>query len=394
MTETHAPIETLAPIEIGVETGTVPPRPLQDDAPEERLALWRTERSLWSPRLLVARDSSGAAIGAALTAGRPNTAYRKIVDILAADDEVWCALLVAARDDVPTAGAAEAAPVVVHFEEHLAHARFSDARVAQLAQLGFERAPRPVPSIPSTRTGDPTEVAAWSWWRGERPTRVAPYYGQTTEVTCGAVSSLMALEHLGRHRFDPESLVVNRAAEIAFWRRATNLPACEPVGLAVETAKDWAESGLAETPRVILSAPGPVLVEEFSADESERMLRTDLQLESLREAEELGLPIERRWIEVAEIVDLVDRGAQVLLLIDLTELVADPTPHWVLATDVVSGALIVSDPWVQYPNGETWVDTFALPIPFAGVDLVTRWGDPAFRGVIVLPPTGRVRSES
>jgi hypothetical protein len=61
----------------------------------------------------------------------------------------------------------------------------------------------------------------------------------------------------------------------------------------------------------------------------------------------------------------------------------------VLATDVIDDTLVVSDPWVQYPNGETWVDAFALPIPFAGIDLVTRWGDPAYRGVIVLPPAGR-----
>ncbi len=384
MTETHEPIA------IVVEAGTVPPQPLDRGIPAERLALWSVEREFWSPRLLVARDVSGAAVGAALTAGRPHTASRKIVDILTEDDAVWAALVTAARDDAPRGAEAGSAPVVVHFEEHLAYARLSDRRRDLLAGLGFEPAPQPVPSIPSTRPGDPTEVAAWSWWRGERPTRLAPYYGQTTEVTCGAVSSLMALEHLGSASFDPQSLVANRATEIAFWRRATNLPACEPVGLAVETAKTGAESGLLPAiPRVILSATGPVLLEWYATNEPELMLRTDLQLESLRQAEELGLPIERRWIEVAEIADLVRGGAQVLLLIDLTELISDPTPHWVLATDVIDDTLVVSDPWVQYPNGETWVDAFALPIPFAGIDLVTRWGDPAYRGVIVLPPAGR-----
>lgn len=378
--------ETLEPITIAVEAGTALPQPLGDGASPERVALWQVERDFWNPRVLVARDASGTAVGAALTAGRPHTAYRKIVDIIAEEDAVWAALLGAARDDAPQGAEAGSPPLAVHFEEHLACARLSEQRRALLVGLGFEPAPKPVPSIPSTRPGDPTEAAAWSWWRGERPTRLAPYYGQTTEVTCGAVSSLMALEHLGSGSFDPESLAANRATEIAFWRRATNLPACEPVGLAVETAKEGTASGLLpELPRVVLSATGPVLVEEFSTNESERMLRTDLQLESLRQAEELGLPIERRWIEVAEIADLVRDGAQVLLLIDLTELISDPTPHWVLATDVIDDTLVVSDPWVQYPNGETWVDAFALPIPFDGIDLVTRWGDPAIRGVVVLP---------
>lgn len=372
---------------ITVEEGTALPEPLDAGLSSVRRGLWSVERELWAPRVLVARDARGTATGAALTAGRPHTAYRKIVDIVAADDAIWSALLVAARDDAPRGDdEARPVPIVVHFEEHLAHARLSDQRRALLADLGFEPAERPVPSIPSTRAGDATEVAAWSWWRDAHPERLAPYYGQTTEVTCGAVSSLMALEYLGRGSFGAESLVENRAAEIAFWRRATNLPACEPVGLAVETAKAAAEDELLpELPRVILSATGPVLLEEFSANEAERMLRTDLQLESLRQAEELGLPVERRWIEVSEIADLVRGGAQVLLLIDLTELIADPTPHWVLATDVIDGTLIVSDPWVDYPQGETWVDAFALPIPFAGVDLVARWGDPAYRGVVVLP---------
>ncbi|QIK62829.1 hypothetical protein G7068_06165 [Leucobacter viscericola] len=358
----------------------------------ERRALWEVERQLWTPRAYI--SASGSVRGAVLTVGRPHTAYRKIVDVVVVDDSnpgdpvaalaVWATLVDAARDDVPDVDASHPVPLVVHFEEHLQIAPLSQRYRDQLEVLGFSPAPRPVPSIPSTRDGDSSEVAAWTWWRDERPTRLAPYYGQTTEVTCGAVASLMALELLGAKGFDPHSLTENRAAEITFWRKATNLPACEPIALAVEIAKSGG-SLLSGLPRVILSTDEPVLLEEFASDEAETMLRTDLQRESLRQAQELGIPIERRWIEVEEIAEFVRAGAQVLLLIDLTELIADPTPHWVLASDVVGDNLIVSDPWVHYPNGETWVDTFALPIPLTGVDLVTRWGDPSYRGVVVLP---------
>src|SRR5690606_9803807 len=113
-------------------------------------------------------------------------------------------------------------------------------------------------------------------------------------------------------------------------------------------------------------------------------LRVDLQLESLRQAHAAEIPIERRWIDISEVVELVRGGAQVLLLIDLTDLIDDPTPHWVLATDVVDEALIISDPWIQAANGETWADTYALPLPFTTVDRVTRWGEPTYRGVIIL----------
>ena len=56
-----------------------------------------------------------------------------------------------------------------------------------------------------------------------------------------------------------------------------------------------------------------------------------------------------------------------------------------LAHDVIGDSLIISDPWVEAEHGETWVDTSALPIPLPGIDLITRWSDPAYRGVIVVP---------
>ena len=371
-------------IAVTTHGGAALPEELAEGLSSERLALWNIERALWSPRTLVATGADGKAQGAALTASRAFSAYRKVVDVIAADDAVWERLVRAAQDDQPdSVTVTSPAPIAVHVEEHFAIEPFTPRRREALAALGFDPAPQPVPSIPSTRPGDSTEVAAWTWWRDERPARIAPYYGQTTDVTCGAVAAMMGLELLGRAGFDPESLDANRTSEISFWRQATNLPACEPVGLSVETAR--AGEGLLQTlPRVMLSTDSPVLLEEFPSGEWEHALRTDLQQHSLQQAEAAGIPIERRWVEVDEIADAVRNGAQALLLIDLTELISDPTPHWVLATDVVGEHLIISDPWVQVPNGETWVDTYALPLPFSTVDRVTRWGDPAYRGVIIL----------
>lgn len=380
MPETTAP----TPLSIEARAGTSLPPELADNADEARLALWEVERDLWSPVTFVARDASGSVQGAALTASRPYSAYRKIVDVVTDDDDVWEHLLAAVQtEDAPASSDVRPTPVAMHFEEHLALAPLTFSRRARIETLGFERAVQPVPSAPSTRPGDPTETAAWTWWRTTRPTRIAPYYGQTTDVTCGAVAALMGLEMRGHGAFDTASVEANRATEIGFWRQATNLPACEPIGLAVELAKS-AEPLLGSVPRVILSAEGPVLLEDFEPENWEHALRVDLQLESLRQAHAAQIPIERRWIDISEVVELVRGGAQVLLLIDLTDLIDDPTPHWVLATDVVDEALIISDPWIQAANGETWADTYALPLPFTTIDRVTRWGEPTYRGVIIL----------
>lgn len=356
----------------------------------ERIARWGLPRAHWAPRVTVLRDSAGTAVAAALTASRPYTASRKIVDVVVAgrgDATLFRAIVGAAAADAPALSTERPKPALVRFEEHPRLAPLGDAERAALQELGFTAEPTPVPSVPSTRVDAPEGVRAWSRWAdGMAPSRVAPYYGQTTDVTCGAVTALMALESAGLDRFSNEDGAANHTWELDFWRRATNLPACEPIGLAVTTANAITDAGLPlALPRVVLSVDGPVLVEDFG-EEWDRSFRSDLQAESLRQANLLGLTVERRWAETSEIYELVEAGNDVFLLIDLEPLIGDATPHWVLAHDVVGeDALLVSDPWVEATEGETWVDTSAQPITLDGVDLITRWGNPAYRGIIILP---------
>jgi len=372
-------------ITIGLKPQAILPPELSPTLSDTRRALWEVERELWSPRVLVASDSSGTIVGAALTSGRPHCRYRKIVDVVADGEATWQELVTAARDDALPFDVSHPTPLVVHFEEHVEVTPLARWQKDILRHEGFTEVARPVPSIPSTLPGNPTHVSAWSWWASDPPQRLAPYFGQTTEVTCGAVSSLMALERRGHRAFSADDVLANRGREISFWRRANNLPACEPVGLAVEIAQSGAAAGvLADLPRVHLSTFDHVLLEEYEDNAFEKALRVDLQDESRRQAKALGIGIDERWMEVPEIMDHLRQGSDVLLLIDLTPLIGDPTPHWILATDVVDDTIIVSDPWVNYETGETWVDTFALPVTPEGIDLITRWGNPPYRGVIVL----------
>lgn len=348
-----------------------------------RAVLWETARDLWAPRQITVGDDAGRSV--ALVAGRAHTAYRKIVDVLAPSTEGFKDAVVAAVADRTFVDADHPAPIVIRFEEHPGLAPLNEAQQTALSELGFQRDPDPVPSVPSTRVDDVAHTRSWSLWLGERPQRAVPYYGQTTDVTCGAVTALMMFEREGLASLGADG-DANQEREIEFWRRATNLPACDPVGLSVATAREITGKALAlGAPRTIISAAGFVLLEDFQNDPHERRLREQLQHDSLRQAAALGLEIERRWIEVTEIRDLVAAGNDVFLLIALAPLIGDPAPHWVLAHDVIGGALIVSDPWVEAGHGESWVDTSSLPIPLAGVDLIMRWGDPEYRGAIVVP---------
>lgn len=352
----------------------------------ERATLWTIERELWAPRTVRLGH------GAALTAGRPHTAYRKIVDVYASSLAEFRALVRAAVSDIlPNPSGSRPAPIVVKFEEHPNRAPLTEQHHAILLELGFVQSPAPFPSVASTRVDSIEFTRGWSKWFGGAPQRSIAYYGQTTDVTCGPTAALMSLEKSGMNRLGTDR-DENQAIEIAIWRRATNYPACDPVSLALTIAEDVERFGSSAQsgheilpPTVILSAPGLVLIDDEPTNEDEIRLRTALQLDALRRAESSGLPIERRWFTAAEIRDIVAGGASVLLLISLMPLINDPNAHWVLVHDVQGDTLIVSDPWVESGRGESWVDCSEMPIPLAGIDLIAKWGDPVYRAIIVLP---------
>nr|WP_274636512.1 peptidase C39 family protein [Microbacterium bovistercoris] len=351
-------------------------------ATPDAVARWSSVREFWMPVTTVIRAADGTPTAAALTMARPGTAYRKIVDALAATDADYAALLDAVIALGGDGGGLDGIlpATVLHLEQRAA---LPAARPQALADAGFVRQDPAVPSVPSTLVGQPEGVDVWSRWSTDAPTRRIPYYGQTTEVTCGAVTALGAMHAAGHGAFAADR-DDNHSIELGFWRLATNLPACEPIGLAVATREELGEHAV--SPRVIVSTDQPVLLEEFADRPGELRLREDLQAEARRRASLLGVPVEHRWIDVAEIAALVRDGSNVGILIDLAPLIDDPSPHWILGYDVIGDDLIVSDPWVDADNAETWADTFALPLPPATLDLVARWGHPAYRGIVVFPP--------
>lgn len=362
-----------------------------------RTALWSADRALFSPEVFRARHANGDLAAAALVTSRRGTAYRKIVDLWCApvpgsdgaaadarlfDDGAFAAVLDAIIAAQPSGA------IALKFEERPVVAPLWPEALAALAARGFVPDPLPVHSVESTLGG----VRGFTRWEGRGPRHTIGYYGQTTDVTCGAVTALMALETDGALLLQPADHAHNRTIEIELWRNATNMPAIEPVGLAVATARAAAERKVPfALPRVFLSAPSPVLLEWYDGDE--RQLRADLQAESGHQADALGIEVVREWISIDDIAAAIQAGNFVFLLIDLTLMINDPTPHWVLAHDVIDGCVIIDDPWIEKDHGETWVDTHHLPVPFATVDEMTRWGEPeAYRGVVVVPRVGAASS--
>ncbi len=343
-----------------------------------RAEVWDIDRSHYQPEITLVRDDAGRAVAAALTSARPHTATRKIVDVLAPDAEARHAL----AEAVVQAAREEHGLVSLKWEWH--PWALADGAPEIGASLGFRALEEPFASIPSTLGSVRGGVL---WLHGDpgfRALEPVPYYGQTTDFTCGAVSLIMALQSGGDlivERGGDAQAEANRVQELALWRQATNMPACEPVGLAV-AASDWLRPRGGVVPEVHISTDRPILLDGFGDDAAG--WRELLQRESWRRDEQLGVPVVRDWVGIETIFARVTAGSRALLLIDERPMHGDDVPHWVFMYAVAGEVAVIQDPWVDASGGETWVDAAALAMSRADVDLMVRYEQPSVRGVIFL----------
>ncbi|WP_152659504.1 peptidase C39 family protein [Demequina salsinemoris] len=324
---------------------------------EQRAALWRLDRSAYEPTIRTRGEATRAAV---LTSARPATAATKIVDLWWDDAEEAAALL----EDV-IAAAIDRGDAVVKWETGpgVEAPAFANAR-------GF------VP-LRSPWSAKGTEVrGGLVLWLRDLPHHEPGYYAQTTMFTCGAVAALIASEELGSTGFRGDSS--DRDREVDFWRRASNYPACEPVGLAVAIREDLRTVPVG----VSLDVEGPVLLEDF--DGFDRDFRAELQEQSWGKAEALGVPVSRTRVTVEQIAARIVGGEIALLLIDEHPMHGTHGPHWIVAHASDGDVVVVEDPWTESDHGETWVDTHDLPIALADLDRLVTWGDDGYRGVVFL----------
>jgi Peptidase_C39 like family len=221
-------------------------------------------------------------------------------------------------------------------------------------------------------------VRGYVLWLEPIPHAEARYYAQTTEFTCGAVAALLAAELAGHPGFAGDH--ADRRTEIDFWRQASNFPACEPVGLAVALRR---HIGAGRGVEVAINPHTPVLLDDFTG--FQREFRIELVEDSLQHAAELQIPVRDDRIEVAEIAARIAHGEIALLLITQTPMHGQNEPHWITAhASDGQSFVIVQDPWIDAPAGETWVDTHDLPVRLTDLNRMCNWGEESYRGVVLL----------
>ncbi|MEJ1156124.1 peptidase C39 family protein [Microbacterium marmarense] len=317
---------------------------------------WRIDRSLYRPELGVVRDGEGVPLAAVLTTARPATAATKIVDLWFVDALAGEALLDAVVD---TARSRHDVAVKWEVAEGVAVAPFAAAFTPMRepwAAVGTEN------------------VRGLVLWLHDIPHTEPGYYAQTTLFTCGAVAALIAADAFGRGALSGRA--GDREREIEFWRRASNYPSCEPVGLAVALREHLGDAPV----EVALDHDAPVLLEDMSGFDYD--FRAELQAESWRQAAALGVPVRRDRVSIDEILHRVETGEFALLLIDEAPMHGETGPHWITAHAAADGVVLLQDPWVTVAAGETWVDTHDMPVRSAELEQLVRWSDENYRGVI------------
>lgn len=353
--------------------------------PDDVLALLEPERrDVWQkcgafnrPVVWLAREN-GAVVSAALTSGRPVGAYCKIVDLWPGVRRAGETGLVDAIVD----RARVSGHVAVKVESRSVKPGLRASFEAEMVNLNFRRMRQPRQLASGTEQG----VEGYVRWLEDWPHDELPYYGQTTEFTCGAVAGMGALAHVGIDLLDGLDTAQMRVVELEIWRSATNFPAIEPLGLAVALTERFRRSETVGSVEVYLSTDEAIMLDlDFTGAEE---FRAELQRESLLRAVQLKIPVHRDWISTDKMVALSRAGYGLLILIDETLMSADPAPHWIFAHSTDGRHLLTEDPWIDAELGETWVDAHELPITLTDVDLMARYGTPAYRGVVVTPGVG------
>jgi len=336
-------------------------------------ALWQIDRGP-NPVSVHVERLEGRPIAAVLATHRPATSATKIAHL-------WRASGVGEADaalhrllDEVVVEARRRGDAVVKFQ--------SGDGSAPPAHLGFAPMRAPYLSAPGT-----DGVTGFSLWLRPVPHVEPPYYPQTSSFTCGAVTALLASEIRGSGGFDAaRDSDGNRDIELDFWRRASNYPSCEPVGLAVALRESLDDAAGTNPVEVFLDTDGPVLLESYSTG-FDRSFREELQANSLRKALASDIAVNRERVSVDEIAARVSAGELALLLIDLEPMFGYAVPHWVLAHAAADGVVVIDDPWISATRGETWVDAHELPVTTADLDRMLAWGDEGYRGVVFVRRT-------
>jgi ribosomal protein S18 acetylase RimI-like enzyme len=204
-----------------------------------------------------------------------------------------------------------------------------------------------------------------------------PFYEQTLDFTCGSSSLMMAMKALDR------DIVLDRTLELRIWREATTIfmtsghGGCGPLGLALAAH----HRGFAV--EVYVNDLGVPLVDSVRSPEKKEVMRL-VHEDMLAEVQRLDIPVIYGTLSLDELQARFAAGTVPLVLISSYRIYEEKFPHWVVVTGFDEHFVYVNDPYVDYENGETTLDSINMPIQQREFRRMARYGRAGLQAVVLI----------
>lgn len=204
-----------------------------------------------------------------------------------------------------------------------------------------------------------------------------PFYEQTLDFTCGPSSLMMAMQALR------PDLELDRKLELRIWREATTIfmtsghGGCGPFGLALAAHR----RGFGV--EVFINDPGVPLVDSvrnLEKKEVMRLVHEDMQ----EEIQRLGIPVHYGTLGLDDLAERFDAGAVPMVLISSYRIYQEKFPHWVVVTGFDGHFVYVHDPFVDYDNGESTLDSIDMPVQREEFSRMSRYGRVGLQAVLLV----------
>lgn len=206
-----------------------------------------------------------------------------------------------------------------------------------------------------------------------------PWYEQTTDFTCGPASLLMAMASL-HNKVRPSQLL-----ELDIWRRATTIymtsghGGSHPFGLAL-AAKHYGFEA-----QVMVNTHAPLFVEGVRHPEKKRVMEV-VDAAFRAEAKKQGIKVTHRELEQQHIVEWLENGYAVIVLISTNRLNGKKAPHWVTVTSVDDLCIYVHDPDIEEGEQDA-LDCQHIPIARDEFSKMAAFGSSKLRTAVAIKKT-------
>lgn len=204
-----------------------------------------------------------------------------------------------------------------------------------------------------------------------------PYYEQTLDFTCGPSALMMAMKALD------SDLILDRKLELRIWRESTTIfmtsghGGCGPYGLALSAYQRGFDL------EVYVNEDNVFLVDSVRSPEKKEVMRL-VQEDFVEEIRHLPIFLHYTTLGVDELQRKFETGGMPVVLISSYRIYEERSPHWVVITGFDEHYVYVHDPFVDYEEGETVIDSINMPIPRREFQRMARYGKTGQKAVLIL----------